>query len=311
MTQGIYKLTNNINNQVYIGQSVDIEERFKEHMSALKSKKHHAYKLQRFYNQNYKRKSFKIEYTILEIVKSETYLNAREKHYIDLYDSYTNGFNSIGMNGRPTITAKRERQNKRIEKIRTEKEIHDGLISKYKDNLILTRNEYNAEYLYRVNEIIKYFVRNYNLDTYVAEINQYKHKVEMKVHHIHSSYCKIFIYNTKYKNITIDTEMQKYIYKGHIKSKIYDNKLSNAKKSKRKYIWFMKKLINLDEDIIKYNALKYVTDRISIPFKDVEKIIGYEGKYFRRHILEDDEIYEMSKELGITYPKGKVEIELN
>lgn len=32
MTCGIYKITNNINGKIYIGQSIDIERRFKQHL---------------------------------------------------------------------------------------------------------------------------------------------------------------------------------------------------------------------------------------------------------------------------------------
>lgn len=33
MTIGIYKITNKVNNKIYIGQSVNIENRYRQHMS--------------------------------------------------------------------------------------------------------------------------------------------------------------------------------------------------------------------------------------------------------------------------------------
>ena len=38
---GIYKITNNINNKSYIGQSTDIERRFAQHKSPYERKKYY------------------------------------------------------------------------------------------------------------------------------------------------------------------------------------------------------------------------------------------------------------------------------
>lgn len=43
---GVYKITNIINNKVYIGESLDIYERWKSHKEDLKNGNHHSYKLQ-------------------------------------------------------------------------------------------------------------------------------------------------------------------------------------------------------------------------------------------------------------------------
>lgn len=41
-------------------------------------------------------------------------------------------------------------------------------------------------------------------------------------------------------------------------------------------------------------------------------MIGYEyGSSFRKHIVEDEEIQKISKELDIYYPNGCAEINLN
>lgn len=50
MKQGIYKITNINNGQVYIGRAADIEKRWQEHKEALASGTHHSYKLQECYN---------------------------------------------------------------------------------------------------------------------------------------------------------------------------------------------------------------------------------------------------------------------
>ena len=312
MTQGIYKLINNKNNKVYVGQSVNIEQRFKDHINNLRNNNHYAYKLQNFYNQNKNLKSFKITYEILEIVDNKKHLNSREQYYIQLYDSHKNGYNSIGLNGESVHTKKRERENKRVNKITKNKKEYYKLINKYKDNLYLQYTGYNNTYLYRVNEAIKYFVKNYNLTLYKAEISQYKSNVNLSV--IDKNYIVIqeYEYKTKYKCMGLNKYTYKY-KKDKFKQWHYDRykMFDNITKSKNRYIWFMKKYNNIDKDILQYNTLKYSKNKYSIPFRCIRKNIGYEyGDKFRKHIIEDEEIQQISKELNITYPNGRAVLDL-
>lgn len=43
---GIYSITNIMTNEVYIGESLDIDKRIQNHLKDLKSGNHHNYKLQ-------------------------------------------------------------------------------------------------------------------------------------------------------------------------------------------------------------------------------------------------------------------------
>lgn len=86
---GIYKITCIGNNKVYIGQSVSIKQRWNRHQTDLKRNCHSNKYLQRAYNL-YGKDSF--VYEILELCP-RTQLNEREKFYIQLFDSYKNGFN--------------------------------------------------------------------------------------------------------------------------------------------------------------------------------------------------------------------------
>ena len=87
----IYKIINNVNNKVYIGQTVNtIEQRFIEHKSHYKSYKNSnrpLYNAFRKYGEN----NFKI--IELEQIDNEM-LNEREKYWINFYDSYNNGYNA-------------------------------------------------------------------------------------------------------------------------------------------------------------------------------------------------------------------------
>lgn len=86
---GIYIIRNNINGNVYIGQAVDIYERWKEHVSLLRRGKHVNNHLQRAWNK-YGEDNF--EFNIVEEC-DENVLNDREIYWVAEYDSYYNGYN--------------------------------------------------------------------------------------------------------------------------------------------------------------------------------------------------------------------------
>lgn len=96
--QGIYKITNKISRHAYIGQSVDIEERFKQHIKrAYDSEKEHnkaLYVAIRLYGLD----NFTFE-VLEEIINIED-LNAREVYWIAHYNTYYNGYNeTLGGDG--------------------------------------------------------------------------------------------------------------------------------------------------------------------------------------------------------------------
>jgi len=89
MKSGVYKIINLVNNKIYVGSAVNFEIRWRNHKSELKRYKHHSPKLQNSYNKH-GIDNFKFE-IIEECVKEK--LIEREQYYIDLYDSYKNGYN--------------------------------------------------------------------------------------------------------------------------------------------------------------------------------------------------------------------------
>jgi len=80
---GIYKITNIINNKVYIGQSKDIFIRLRSHKSSLKSNIHFNIYLQRSYNKH------GIDNFIFEILEecNENILNEKEAYWINYHNS--------------------------------------------------------------------------------------------------------------------------------------------------------------------------------------------------------------------------------
>lgn len=93
---GIYKITNQVNQKVYIGQSNDIKRRWSEHRSKYKIKNTELYQAMR---------EFGIEkFTFEAIEECElSELNKREKYWINFYDSLNNEYN---MNVRDNLTFK-------------------------------------------------------------------------------------------------------------------------------------------------------------------------------------------------------------
>ncbi len=89
----IYKITNLINNKIYIGQTVKtLEQRWKEHLKSAKNNDHkHLYQSINYYGKN----NFKIE--IIDQANSIDELNSKEKYWINYYKSLDPniGYNNI------------------------------------------------------------------------------------------------------------------------------------------------------------------------------------------------------------------------
>ena len=82
--RGIYKVTNKINGKVYIGQSVDIGRRWRQHMTAEDDIYFHK-AIQKYGVDNF------IWEVIEKCKKSE--LDERESYWIEYYDSFNKGYN--------------------------------------------------------------------------------------------------------------------------------------------------------------------------------------------------------------------------
>ena len=104
MKSGIYKIENLVNGKSYIGQSSDINDRWRRHRSDLFRDGHENTHLQRAYNK-YGEENFK--YFILEEIEDidspfllKSILEEREQHYINLYD-WDNLYNMCPVSGSP------------------------------------------------------------------------------------------------------------------------------------------------------------------------------------------------------------------
>ena len=95
----IYKITNDINDKVYIGKTeFDIEKRFQEHCrDSLKDRN----EKRPLYNAMNK---YGIEHFKIEEIEQCNDIENREKYWIEYYDSYNNGYNAtLGGDGKTLI----------------------------------------------------------------------------------------------------------------------------------------------------------------------------------------------------------------
>ena len=101
----IYKITNTINNKLYIGKTVNtIEKRFNQHKNESKTERSKKRPLYRAINK------YGIENFEIEIIEECNYdiLNEREIYWINYYDTYNNGYNAtLGGDGTITIDYKK------------------------------------------------------------------------------------------------------------------------------------------------------------------------------------------------------------
>ena len=201
---GIYKIVNIKDKKVYIGSSKRIEIREKEHFKKLKNNKHHSIKLQRAYNK-YGIKNFILE--IVEIVEDESKLFERENYYIELYNSFNEGYNCCQLSEGIYKTNKREQENKKkAENYRCCQKFID-IYEKYKDNIIYSKTflgrlldfHYKSYEYKKQIEIIEWFLKNYSLEDFKVEISYYCHSVPY-INIIEIKYnlkCDVFYYKGK------------------------------------------------------------------------------------------------------------------
>jgi group I intron endonuclease len=79
-TSGIYQIKNKINNKIYIGSAVNIENRFSKHRTSLNNSKHPNPHLQSAWIK-YGEENF--DFSILEVVVDKNDLTSREQEWID------------------------------------------------------------------------------------------------------------------------------------------------------------------------------------------------------------------------------------
>lgn len=160
----IYKITNNINDKVYIGQTIQtIKTRFKNHLATARCNNSHSSAPIYRAIKKYGEENFSIE-IVEDNIPSEL-LDEREQYWIQYYDSYYSGYNAtLGGQGKGSRIYDYQKivnyyLNNNKSSILTEKHFHCSC-SVVRNALlsfnILPRIEYNRQW------IINYFKENPN-----------------------------------------------------------------------------------------------------------------------------------------------------
>lgn len=92
------------NRKVYIGQTYHYHQRIKEHLNEMKHSNYKLYRAMRKYNIT--ENNFSI---VEENILTQNNADNKEIYYINLYDSYNNGYNSTLGGHTATITKNRRR----------------------------------------------------------------------------------------------------------------------------------------------------------------------------------------------------------
>lgn len=100
----IYKITNKITHQNYIGQTIDIQRRKRTHRNRLNNNTHDNPKLQASWNK-YGQDNFEFESWEFQINTLQE-LDQLECEYIDKYNGLTEGFNLVPGGGKPPLHQK-------------------------------------------------------------------------------------------------------------------------------------------------------------------------------------------------------------
>lgn len=130
---GIYLITNKVNGKKYVGQSIDIEKRWKDHIRDSKKSEYTIHKAIRKYGvENF-------EFSVLEECSVDK-LDEREIYWISELDTFNNGYNmTLGGEGHILYLDPKERDQKK-------KEVARRSGKKYRDSHKEERRELQRRY---------------------------------------------------------------------------------------------------------------------------------------------------------------------
>lgn len=166
-----------------------------------------------------------------------------------------------------------------------EKERYDVFTLKHGDNITLTKDfesVSSSRELKRINLGIDYFLKNFSVDDYVLKVRSHNSAITLWIKGIYFEDLYVYSYDTKSNSF----RSQNYLC-GYNSSRYTPqcSKLDNNVKSRRRFIWFAKRLSMLDKDIIKHSTIKYTQNSYSIPTSVIAKHIKHTGKRFKKDII--------------------------
>lgn len=171
----IYKLTNKVNNKIYIGfSSKSLEDRFKQHCYVANQPKNKSFFIIHKAIKKYGKNNFDKEVIYSSDNKKETLL--KEDYYINYYNSlYPNGYNIVKGGGFVPSWKNKKHKNSSKEKI------SKALTLYYSDpkNRLKHQGENNPNYGHRWSEELKEKMSNIKKEKYKNEANPNSKKIKV------------------------------------------------------------------------------------------------------------------------------------
>ncbi len=259
LKSGIYMISNKINKKKYIGQSVNIDKRIREHFNSLRKNKHQNNHLQSAFN---KYGEYNFEVKILEICSAEN-LNEREKYYINLYKSTSRKFGYNIESGGNNSPVSNETKNKLMHSLST-RDIEDIINIK--------KDLYNGVPRNKIRE--KYNISKGSLDA-IAQLNNYKS--------VASELNDTILHKKKRENEKRDCQILELLQKGLSNTQI-SNKLQISKNiiEKVKYKYPNLRFKNKDIRIKNYNMVQQLKEKGYRPCQ-IAKILGISSSVVYRY----------------------------
>jgi len=283
---GVYKIVNTINGKMYIGSSIHINDRWKEHKRDLKNNKHHSKHLQRSFNK-YGEDNFEFE-IIEECEENETLI--KEQHYLDLYKTYdkNKGYNIAINSLAPMMGRKHSKETliKLSEEVRSRDSSvwvrgEDKFNAKFKDEDIIEikRLIYEGS---RILDIAKLYNVEPNTITQIKTGDRWSH------------------IKTEYDDLILQTPRQKLTEEDviEIKKLLIEEKLNIIEISELFEVTF-----GLVSSIKNLNIWKYIGEEYNEQLMNrlcVKKLDKNKVKEIKYLLLEGKSCFEISKIYNVT-----------
>lgn len=294
---GIYRIKNLINNKVYIGSSVNIKQRFREHKRALLNGVHHSRHLQKSWDK-YKESSF--EWNILEFITDVSILRKREKELILEYKANDGDFgynsslpdeNSLGTSGHSDETKELLRRLYYKSRFGTfVEEEYQEWINKAAHKIKKTKEEKELWHKEHKYSVIVLNLNNKIVGTYDCLLTACK-ELNVNVKKANDFMVKRVI--NKGKNVSIRKSVKGYIF---IKESEYDPNKDYTYKQERTHT-----IVCTKEDFTKeYNSPQEAADELGMKVGRVYEVlrghsktcgVGYSFKYKEEFAKKFKEVF--------------------
>lgn len=202
---GIYCIKNTINNKVYIGKSIDIYRRIKEHINMLNSKRKDENT--HLMNAWHKYGAGSFEYSVLEYLEAdEKNVAVRELHWMKQFNALNkeHGYN-LRSDSDSKMIVHLDTSIKISNRLKAEWKagIRDGHSAKLKSSWEKDTNRKTAQSLLLSKTLTKYAYELYNLEQVYIKTCTYQELIELSLKNCIATFCRKKLDYIKFKTYYI------------------------------------------------------------------------------------------------------------